>query len=655
MPAVPATRPPVLAALILAWSCVAHSAQPDLASLPLDRLLDMEVSGASRYSQRQSDSAASATVITADEIRAFGWRTLGQALRSVRGVVIATDRIYDYIGVRGFYAAGDYNARVLLLVDGKRVNDALYDQAYLGDEFPLDLALVERIEFVPGAGSAVYGANALFGVVNVVTRHPAAATPFAAAMRLGSGGHREWRLGAAGELAGGALQVSASRQRADGEDLFLVGAGWSSDTDFTRRDALQLRYDRGPWRASVVHSVREKGVPLYPSTIFGDPATFYRDTQNLADVEWHTPLGERAELTARTHLGHYGFLGDYAMDYPPRTINRDIGRGRWWGLEARVLATLWPGHTVVAGAEFTRHAELWQRNLDMDPARSVYLDDRRRGWRAALYAEDRVDLAPRLAANLGLRVDDANGQRVQVSPRLALNWRARDTLVAKAIFGSAFRPPNAFEAAYDVEGPGGWRRNPSLGPERVRSAELALEWLPESRERGDTRLAASLFHQRAARLLALHYDADADLYEFRNGAGQSTRGVELEVAHAWRHGATLRANVMLQHTHGEPATAEGFPRRMAKLALAWPLPAGWTLGVEGQAMSRRGAAPGHAVAHAALSTRRLATIGDGRVGLTLGVRNLFDRDVVDPGFDRLRQPLMPLPGRQWQLELDVAY
>jgi outer membrane receptor for Fe3+-dicitrate len=100
---------------------------------------------------------------------------MAEVLRSVLGVFVNSDRACAYPGVRGSAAPGDHNIRILLLIDGNRVNDTVCDQAALGSEFLVDLDLVERVEFVPGQGSAVHGANALFGIVNVITRHAAAA------------------------------------------------------------------------------------------------------------------------------------------------------------------------------------------------------------------------------------------------------------------------------------------------------------------------------------------------------------------------------------------------------------------------------------------------------------------------------------------------
>jgi iron complex outermembrane receptor protein len=178
----------------MAGAALAATAPTDLASVPLDTLLDLEVSGASKFELRMSEASSSVTVITADEMRALGYRTLADVLSSVRGLVVSTDRTYSHLGVRGFSAPGDYNTRILLLIDGNRVNDAVFDQAFLGSEFPLDLDLVERVEFIPGQGSAVHGSNALFGVVNVVTRRGGASSASEVAGALGSAQSRQLRV-----------------------------------------------------------------------------------------------------------------------------------------------------------------------------------------------------------------------------------------------------------------------------------------------------------------------------------------------------------------------------------------------------------------------------------------------------------------------------
>ncbi|MDH4061750.1 MAG: TonB-dependent receptor plug domain-containing protein, partial [Aquincola sp.] len=150
---------------------VAAQAATDLTALSLEQLLEVTVVGASKYEQKQSEVAAAVSVITRGEIQAFGWRTLADALASLPGIHTTYDRQYIYLGTRGFGLPGDLTARVLITINGNRVNDPVYDGGPVGHDFPLDMALVERIEFIPGPGGAVYGQNAMFGVVNVITRN----------------------------------------------------------------------------------------------------------------------------------------------------------------------------------------------------------------------------------------------------------------------------------------------------------------------------------------------------------------------------------------------------------------------------------------------------------------------------------------------------
>src|SRR5690349_6769572 len=159
----------LLVSFALAASFPARAAT-DLTQLSLEQLLDVTVVGASKYAQRQTEVAAAVSVITREEIKVFGWRTLGEALASLPGVHLTYDRQYTYLGLRGFGLPGDLNTRVLIAINGNRVNDVVYDSATVGREFPLDVDLIERIEFIPGPGGAVYGQNAMLGVVNIVTR-----------------------------------------------------------------------------------------------------------------------------------------------------------------------------------------------------------------------------------------------------------------------------------------------------------------------------------------------------------------------------------------------------------------------------------------------------------------------------------------------------
>lgn len=655
-------------ALALAWpSSAAAQSAPELAGLPLARLLDMEVTGASRVAGRRSESAASVSVLTRDEIAALGWRTLGEALRSLRGTMLVNDRTYDYAGVRGFYASGDYNTRVLLLIDGNRVNDRLYDQAYLGGEFPLEIGEVERIEFIPGQGSAVYGANALFGVVNVITR-AAGARGGSVGGGLGRDRERWWRAHWQQPSAEGGWRLAASRLRREGAALAYpvlpggdgtrrnpahdgppppAGGAAVPGLEGETRQQLRLRFDHAGTSFSAIHADRRQGVPWTAGLVFGDRRNSYHDKFTLLSLQHEAMVGGAEQLTGQLHAGHYHFSGDYVVDYPPVTLNRDVAHARWWGGELRLTSTRFEGHRLVAGLEWERSAELMQRNFDVEPGTDRYLDDERSAQRAAVYAEDQIRFGADWTLHLGGRLDRVPGAGTASSPRVALAWRPADDWHLKAIHGRAFRRANAYEAYYEVDAPAGYRRNPALGPERVRGDELGVEWLPHAQ----WRVSASLYRNRAHGLLILGYDEPSDRYQVANSGAFSARGAELELEHAgralrWRLNASLNQDRSGAET-GFPAV---YPRRQLKGTLVLPLAGDWRLGAELQAMGRRGSAPGHALAHLALGGP-LSLLAQ-RPQLQLALRNAFDRAAADPGPDAQRLPLLPQPGRHWRVQLD---
>jgi iron complex outermembrane receptor protein len=241
-------------------------------------------------------------------------------------------------------------------------------------------------------------------------------------------------------------------------------------------------------------------------------------------------------------------------------------------------------------------------------------------------------------------------QAARFSPRLALLWHATPSLVIKAVHGRSWRPPNAFESFYEAPGEGGYKRNPALRSESVRGSELALEWRPGVHDR----FSASLYRQRAHRLLVLQRDDSDNLLQFRNFGALQVHGFEAEYERLLGNGLRLRANLSLQHPRddgGSQAIAALAPRRMAKATLILPLLGDWTAGLEAQGVSRRGPAAGHALVHATVS-RPLPQRG---FALLVGVRNLFDRRVDDPGYDPVATPTVPQRGRSLVARLEWTF
>jgi len=144
-----------------------------LSELSLEDLMRLDagrVFGASERSQPVTEAPSSVSFITAEDISRYGYKTLADILHGVRGLYVSDDRNFSFLGARGFGKPGDYNSRILLLVNGHRVNDNVFGQAEIGAEFGLDPATFERVEIIRGPASSLYGDSAFFAVVNVITR-----------------------------------------------------------------------------------------------------------------------------------------------------------------------------------------------------------------------------------------------------------------------------------------------------------------------------------------------------------------------------------------------------------------------------------------------------------------------------------------------------
>jgi iron complex outermembrane receptor protein len=634
----------------------------DLTGLPIERLLDLEVYGASRFTQKMSEAPSAVSVVTADDIKQFGYRTLADILRSIRGLFVTYDRNYSYLGVRGFGRPGDYNTRVLLLVDGYRLNDNIYDQALLGSEFGLDVDLIDRVEFVPGPGSALYGANAFFGVINVITKRGADFDGMQAAAEMGSAYRRGGRITYGRRGTDGAeLLLSASGLDVDGRDLYFPefdtpanNNGVARGLDYERSHSLFAKYTRTGVTFTFAHGERTKGVPTASfGQIFNDPHSLTVDRQTFLDARLDRPLEMTEQLSGRVYLGRYDYRGDYAVDYPPPTLNRDVSHGRWWGGELKLVSTRFRGHKWVLGVEYRRDERRDQANFDVEPRTSL-LDDRRTGYEYGFYLQDEYSVTADLLLNLGVRHDRHYTSGNATNPRLGLIYRLTPATSVKTLYGTAYRAPNVYEQYYAIAGPGGSKANPDLKPERIRSSEVVVE----HHFRPDLRLTASLFRNKVTRLISLTTDPADGLLVFRNLNEATARGGEVELERLWSNGAKLRTSYSRHSIRdGAGAVLVNAPRHLAKFNLSLPL-AGDSVrtGVELQHVGRRltlagGRTPAYTVANVTLLGARLAP------GLqwSVGVYNVFDKAYADPGSEEHVQDRLAQDGRVWRLKLIYSF
>lgn len=640
--------------LLLLGAGAGRAADQGYYDMDLEQLLQVDtVLSAGKFPQKLTDAPSRVTIITADEIKTQGYRTLADVLGAMRGLYLTYDRNYVYLGARGFARAGDYNTRIQLMVDGVRMDDPVYNQAAVGHDFPIDLELVERVEFLPGPGSAAYGNNAFLGLVHVVTKRPAALDGVQAGVQLGDHGGRGLRASWARPLDnGGELLLAASARDRKGADLYYPeydvapDDGWARGLDDERTRRAFAKYVGLKWTLEGLWGERIKGVPTASfSTVFNDPGTETRDAYTRLSARRDFAPSQATQGSLMLHYNRYDFRGDYLYNAPPAQ-NRDVVEGERWGVEAKVqhgegahLWSLW--------AEALYDSKIYQWNGDVGTA-TVYFDDRRSGHAHALFVQDEITLGERWLANLGLRWDRANTGETSANPRLALIHKMRPDTTLKLLYGSAFRAPNAYEMYYAAAGFN--QANPNLKAERIRTLEAVAEYRASG-----LRLAASAYLYKVRDLI--EQELDAGLLVFRNRTRAEARGLELEAEHAWSDGERLRGSLTLQRTRDEATgqTLTNSPRLMAKLHWSRPWRADLRSGLEVQHISDRDAATGR-VAGATLMNLNLISTSLGKgVELTAGVYNLLDKRYTHPATLDHAQATIAQDGRTWRLGLEYRF
>jgi len=619
------------------------------------------VTGASKYEQKVTEAPASISVITADDIRKFGHRTLADILRSVRSFYVTYDRNYSYYGVRGFSRPGDFNTRVLLMVDGHRMNDNVYDQAPLGTEFPLDVDLIDRIEVIRGPGSSLYGSNAFFGVINVITKsgrdfNGAELAASAAGFDTYAG-----RLTYGAKEAGGAdLLLSGSGYNSQGprhlqyQEFASTNSGVAENRDNDRYHTIFTKASYRDFTLEGAYGYREKGVPTASyGSVFNAADNRTIDESAYLDLAYRHEFSGNA-VTAKIYYDVKNYQEDYLIDYPPVTRNRDTAYGRWWGGDFQATGIFFTRHKITAGAEYKDNLQQDQSNFDVNPA-FTYLDDKRRSRLWAFYIEDEYRMLRTVLVNMGVRRDHYSSFGDTTNPRVALIYAPTEATIFKFLYGAAFRAPNVYELYY-ADGITA-KPNRELKPEKIRTTELIYEQYLGAHVRS----SLSGFSYRIDNLITSVTDPADGLSRFENVDKTETRGVEFELEGTWPDGPRGRVSYTMQKAKdvNTGAVLTNSPEELAKLNVIVPLVKDRVfLDPEVQYASKRktvagSAAPAFTLVNLTLYGRRL------REGLdaSISVYNVFDKKYGDPGAGPPQhvQDVIEQDGRTFRVKLTYAF
>ena len=632
---------------------------PDLSEVSLEQLGSIQVYSASKHLQSSGDAPSSVTVITADQIQKHGYRTLADILRTVRSFFVTYDRNYSSLGVRGFARPGDYNTRVLLLVDGHRLNDNVYDEAMIGTEFPIDIDLIQRIEIVRGPVSSLYGSNALFAVINIITKQAEDLNGLELSSEAASLNTYQGRISYGRQFKQLQFVISGSFYGSRGHnqlffpefDSIQTNNGIASHADDDQLgSALATVAFRGLTLQSA-YGTREKGIPTGAyGTIFNNPGTRTTDSHGYVDLQYNHTYRGSWNLLARAFYDRYTYEGTYMYPSPldPAQIspNIDSADGKWWGTELQITKTVLGNNRVTAGGEYRDNIHQNQGNYNLNPY-SLALQDQRSSFVGAIFAQDEVPITKAIALNAGFRYDYYSSVHASEDPRVALIYRPSTGAALKLVYGEAFRIPNVYEKFYSIppNAP-----NPSLDPEKLRSTELVWEqglsdhlWF-----------STSAFHNTMNDLIT-QVPLGSDLIIFRNLQNVESDGLELEVKGQIPRGFEGSASYSFQETKDRDTHQflDNSPRNLAKVNAIEPLAHG-TLFASLDAQYRSGmttfagsSTSPFSIVNASLLGRRIGR----RVDLSAGIYNVLNKKYYDPPSTGLSELEVQQDGRNFRIKM----
>lgn len=563
----------------LVWLMASHgvSAQTQAGVSESDFLQDMPiVLSVSRMPQRLDETPGAVTILDRDFIRSSGARDLPDLLRLVPGFQSSMSFEADAPQASYHGVFGNFSGRIQVLVDGRSV----YSSYFAGSVAPglMSVALddIERIEVLRGSNSVAYGARAMLGVVNIVTRHTSETLGISAKINQGENGIQDTRVGLGWRVGNAGMRLGIDEQGDDG----LVGSNghnrvrrvnFRSDWQASDTTSLALRagwttIDAGRGSAGVVAK------PL-------------RDTSydaNFVQVDWNTVLSPDQDLALS-----YSHSQEESHDRAPFTPVPGLyldssGSASNDSLTAQHTVRLNEAWRMVWGAEFRRESVT---SLPLYNTTEPLLTDFTR-----LFAHAEWRMRPDLLLNAGAMAEHSSVSGSSLAPRLMLNWHVTPSQTLRAGMARSFRPPSRFETDGDVRLylPNGKLllievlARGNIDHETVLTRELgyygSFSWLNSSLDVRIFDESLTGLSQRQSYPLppgsSLVPSTPAD---YVNGDSFTLRGLELQWQGRPWPGAQLGfsqtfANVLFPHPPTRPQLADSMPESASTVLLTQQLP-----------------------------------------------------------------------------------
>jgi outer membrane cobalamin receptor len=578
-----------------------------------DVRLDEVVVTATKTAKELRDVTQSVTVVTGEEIRQTGATDVATAIQNATSVQIGnygTPGSVESVSIRGAYSS-----QVLVLLDGVRMNSARdggFDLSFI----PVSVEDIERIEIVRGPGSALYGSDAMGGVINIITRKPAE-NQSTISGSIGSHGYDKIFLRNAGRQGGWIYSLSGDRATSDGyrmnSDLYQWTFGGKIGYDFSKNDSIELNAN---------YLAKENGTP--GSTTFVTPHARQQERNTVFGVAYQGKIGQTLNLRVSGYRKEDD-LGlqdpdtiDFMTGLPAPTVNRYDTRSD--GGEARLSWLFASWNQLTAGYEMRRD-NLTSFDVQMGTAEHAASLN-------AYYVQDEISIGEALIINVGGRHDDHSIYGEKFSPRASARYYIKGSeTVIRASYGKSFRAPTFNDLYFNTTWGVG---NPNLRPESAKEYEASIE----QKLGKDGRVMLAGFDRKVQDLIS--WDWSVFPMQVENIGRVHIRGYEVEAGFKLSDALSFAANYTYTNPVDEVTGQKIYytiPEKQMKGTLIVALERDVSISVEGRAVENyvKSTDPSwhYSVVDAKIA-EKIRKGKDARGEVFFAVTNIFDRkyDVV---------------------------
>ena len=538
---------------------------PSLEQLLKTQLSDLpqhiETSTATRYAQSSNQSATVTYVVTSTDIAMYQWQTLAEVLQSLPGIYITTDSVFQYVGVRGLGQPGDFNSRLLFLIDGVRMNENFYDAALVGRDAIIDVENIDRIEFAAGPGAAIYGNNAFFGVVNILTKSAQQLRGAALQMTLRDDTSNRYFFSSAHRLEQGSEWWFSASHEQQSELPLAFPAQPQFEQDFLNNNNEQLSRMRlgakhQGLRLQLLWSGQARNTPRLLSSPDSVKTTSVHDqNDNLLLSLAHThALTDNLTVSGHLNQSTSRYQRDIPIYQPYTGLSSltDDQIGRWFSGDLVMQYQGLLKHDVLVGIELQDDLRQ-QLETRLGPDQELLQGFYGRNQRKSAFVQDQWQFLADHSLLVGLRYDESKVSDPRVSPRLGWVWQISADQSLKLLRGNAFRSANLYEyavnAGFDL---------PPLHDEEITSTELSYEqqWSRQLSYR------LSGFYADIHQLIALSPETSV----FTNTPKLHNLGAEFNLDWRLTNGAMLTATWSWQQGQGPfKEDLQNSPQHLVKL------------------------------------------------------------------------------------------